>query len=108
MVNFAAVFGKRHERLEIAVAGVVLDVVAAARLHAHKAHALEILEPGVHHRAADVHLFGQLALRRETVADLQLTGKDHADDLIDEQLPERRGLNLLKSHQTFSSTFLWS
>lgn len=55
-----------------------------------------------------MHLLGQLALRRELVADLQLTGKDHADDLIDEQLPERRGLNLLKSHQTFPSTFLWS
>ena len=55
-----------------------------------------------------MHLLGQLALRRELVADLQLTGKDHADDLIDEQLPERRGLNLLKSHQTFPSTFLRS
>ena len=108
MVELAAIFPERHERLKIAVAGVVLDVVAAARLHAHEAHALEVLEPGVHHGAADVHLLGQLALRREPVADLQLTGKDHADDLIDEQLPERRGLNLLKSHQTFSSTFLWS
>jgi hypothetical protein len=62
----------------------------------------------VYHRAADVHLLGQFALRRQPVADPELTGKDHADDLIDEQFPERRGLNLLKSHQTFSSTLRWS
>ena len=108
MVKLTAVFGERHERLKITVTGVVLDVVAAARLHAHEAHALEILESGVYHGAADVHLLGQLTLRRQAVAHLQLAGKDHADDLVDEQLPERRRLDLPKSHQTFPSTFLRS
>ena len=86
------------QRFQAAGLGIVRHGDAPAGGDVQKAQAVQLPQALMDHGLADVHGVGQLPLRGQPVAGLQLPGQNRPLHLLDKQLPDRRGHNGAEIH----------